>query len=181
MASLDDTLGANYGVAAKDSFRAYGVNKGVLGACIYEALNLLEAALVAGPGGTGAQDHVDKAWAVYYGSRTTSPWKSAAEVSKKRESTDDFGSGTVLVWDRLHFAFKQARDALAAGGNAATAADAVQSIKKMIILTFARATLKYSHTRQPAAADYQAGYHMEGDAYYRVFAGAALSFLDNDS
>jgi len=183
MASLDDTLGANYGVAAKDSFRAYGVNKGVLGACIYEALNLLEAALVAGPGGTGAQDHVDKAWAVYYGSRTTSPWKSAAEVSKKRESTDDFGSGTVLVWDRLHFAFKQARDALAAGGNAATAADAVKSIKKMIILTFARATIKYSHNRQKSAKteDYGAGAHMEGDAYYRIFAGVALSFLGNDA
>ena len=47
------------------------------------------------------------------------------------------------VFSQLHFAFKQARDALAAtGGNADTAADAVKSIKKMIILTFARATIK---------------------------------------
>ena len=43
----------------------------------------------------------------------------------------------------MHFAFKQAKDALAAtGGNADAAADAVKSIKKMIILTFARATIK---------------------------------------
>ena len=47
------------------------------------------------------------------------------------------------VFSRLHFAFQQARDALAAtGGNADAAADAVKSIKKMIILTFARATIK---------------------------------------
>ena len=46
------------------------------------------------------------------------------------------------MFGRLHFAFQQAKDALATGGSAATAADAVASIKKMIILTFARATIK---------------------------------------
>merc|ERR1719247_1323103 len=158
----------------------YGVNKGVLGACIFEALNLLEAALAAGPG-AAAQEHVDKAWAAYYGSRDNAG-KSAAEVSKKRESTDDFGSGTAIVFGRLHFAFQQAKDALATGGGAATAADAVASIKKMIILTFARATIKYSHNRMKEGADgYGAGAHMEGDAYYRIFAGVALSFLENDA
>lgn len=178
--SANDGLG-DYGGADKDSFRKYGVNKGVLGACIYEALNLLEAALAAGPG-TAAQEHVDKAWAVYYGSRDNAG-KSAAEVSKKRESSSDFGSGTVMVFPRLHFAFQQAKDALAAtGGSAATAADAVASIKKMIILTFARATIKYSHNRMTEGADgYSAGAHMEGDAYYRIFAGVALSFLGNDA
>ena len=65
------------------------------------------------------------------------------EVTKKREKPSDFGSGSLLVFSRLHFAFQQARDALAAtGGNADAAADAVKSIKKMIILTFARATIK---------------------------------------
>jgi len=59
----------------------------------------------------------------------------------------------------------------------------VKSIKKMIILTFARATIKYSHNRQKSAKteDYGAGAHMEGDAYYRIFAGVALSFLGNDA
>merc|ERR1719310_2111617 len=53
----------------------------------------------------------------------------------------------------------------------------------MIILTFARATIKYSHNRQKSAKteDYGAGAHMEGDAYYRIFAGVALSFLGNDA
>lgn len=179
LASADDTIG-DYGGAEKASMRAYGVNKGVLGACIFEALNLLEAALDAGPG-AAAQEHVDKAWAVYYGSRDNGG-KSAAEVSKKRESTDDFGSGTAIVFGRLHFAFQQAKDALATGGSAATAADAVASIKKMIILTFARATIKYSHNRMKEGTDgYGAGAHMEGDAYYRIFAGVALSFLENDA
>jgi hypothetical protein len=177
--SLDNTLGTAQTGDDLDDFRKYGVNKGVLGACIFEALNLLEAALAA-PAGTTAQDHVDKAWAVYYGSKDGGA-KSAAEVTKKREDPDDFGSGSLLVFSRLHFAFKQARDALAAtGGSADAAADAVKSIKKMIILTFARATIKYSHKRKTASA-YNAGAHMEGDAYYRIFAGVALSFLANDA
>ena len=54
------------------------------------------------------------------------------------------------MFARLNFAFQQTRDALAAtGGNAAAAADGVKLIKKMIILTFARATLKYAHNRNP--------------------------------
>ena len=47
------------------------------------------------------------------------------------------------VFSRLHFAFKQTRDALAAsGGSTTAAADGVKLIKKMIVLTFARATIK---------------------------------------
>merc|ERR1719399_302494 len=177
--SLDDNLGSAHTGADLESFRKYGVNKGVLGACIFEALNLLEAALAAGPS-AAAQDHVDQAWAVYYGSRA-SGGKSAAEVTKKRESSGDFGDTGLNVFARLSFAFQQTRDALAAtGGNADAAADGVKLIKKMIILTFARATIKYSHTRKPAADDYDAAYHMEGDAYYRIFAGVALSFLENN-
>ena len=61
--SLDDNLGSAHTGADLESFRKYGVNKGVLGACISEALNLLEAALAAGPS-AAAQDHVDQAWAV---------------------------------------------------------------------------------------------------------------------
>lgn len=180
--SLDDNLG-DYGGDAKDNFRAYGVNKGVLGACIHEALNQLDAALDAGPS-AAAQNMVDKAWAVYYGSKDGGS-KSAAEVTYKRElkglpdKIPDFYTGTTLVWPRLHVPFKQAKAALAAGGDADEAFEAVQTIKKMIILTFARATIKYSHTRMKTAADYNAGYHMEGDAYYRIFAGTALSFLNN--
>merc|ERR1719161_3086003 len=102
--SLDDNLGSAHTGADLESFRKYGVNKGVLGACISEALNLLEAALVAGPG-TTAQDHVDKAWAVYYGSRADAG-KSAAEVTMKREKASDFGAGTALVFSRLHVPFK---------------------------------------------------------------------------
>jgi len=180
LASADDTLGA-YGGTDTASFRKYGVNKGVLGACVFEALNLLEAALKAGPS-AAAQDHVDKAWAVYYGSRADAD-ASAAEVTMKREKASDFGAGTALVFSRLHVPFKQAKDALAAtGGDADKAASAVKDIKKMIILTFARATIKYSHKRMTTdAASYSAGAHMEGDAYYRIFAGVALSFLENDA
>jgi len=179
MASFDDTLTTTLTDTAKTAAREYGINKGVLGACIFEALNLLEAALAVGPS-ADAQTHVDKAWAVYYGNQANAKY-SAAEVTKKRETATEFGSGT-QVFSQLHFAFKQARDALAAtGGNADTAADAVKSIKKMIILTFARATIKYSHTRRKASDHYSAGSHMEGDAYYRIFAGVALSFLGNDA
>ena len=47
------------------------------------------------------------------------------------------------VFSRLNFAFQQTRDALAAtGGNENAAADGVKLIKKMIVLTFARATIK---------------------------------------
>ena len=40
---------------------------------------------------------------------------------------------------------------------------------------------RYSHNRMTAADTYSAGAHMEGDAYYRIFAGVALSFLENDA
>ena len=47
------------------------------------------------------------------------------------------------VWGRQHAPFLAAKAALAAtGGDAAKAADAVHQIKKGIILTFARATIK---------------------------------------
>merc|ERR1719421_2784785 len=129
-ASLEDTLGQDAGVGDDlETFRKYGVTKGVLGACIFEALNLLEAALAAGPS-AAAQDHVDQAWAVYYGSRA-SGGKSAAEVTKKRESSGDFGDTGLNVFARLNFAFQQTRDALAAtGGNADAAADGVKLTKK---------------------------------------------------
>ena len=45
LASLDDNLGTAHTGADLDSFRKYGVNKGVLGACVYEALNLSRRAL----------------------------------------------------------------------------------------------------------------------------------------
>merc|ERR1719331_3656515 len=177
--SLDNGLGTAHTDADLDTFRTYGVTKGLLGAAIYEALNLLDKALAAGPS-AAAQDHVDKAWAVYYGSREGGAY-SGAEVTKKRESSGDFGDTGLNVFSRLDFAFKQTRDGLAAtGGNANAAADGVKLIKKMIILTFARATIKYSHNRKTADG-YSAGAHMEGDAYYRIFAGVALSFLENDA
>jgi hypothetical protein len=144
-----------------ETLRSYAVSKGLLGVCIFEALNLLDAALALGPS-DDAQDMVDNAWAVYYGSRDDAV-KSAAEVTAKRESSGDFGTTGLNVFSRLHFAFKQTRDALAAsGGSTTAAADGVKLIKKMIVLTFARATIKYSHARKETAeaADYSAKYHM---------------------
>merc|ERR1719331_1973878 len=170
---------SDYGGGA-DSFREYGVNKGLLGACVFEAMNLLEAALAAGPS-DAAQDHVDKAWAVFYGSMDKGD-NSVAEVTAKREKASDFGAGTTLVWGRQHAPFLAARAALAAtGGDAGKAADAVMSIKKGIILTFARATIKYSAKRLLVGGTYSAGAHMEGDAYYRIFAGVALSTFSGDA
>ena len=180
LASLDNTAPvSDYGGGA-DSFREYGVNKGLLGACVFEAMNLLEAALKAGPS-DAAQDHVDKAWAVFYGSKDAGS-KSVAEVTYKREKASDFGAGTTLVWGRQHAPFLAAKAALAAtGGDAAKAADAVHQIKKGIILTFARATIKYSNNRLKPGGTYSAGAHMEGDAYYRIFAGVALSTFSGDA
>jgi len=180
LASLDNTAPvSDYGGGA-DSFREYGVNKGLLGACVFEAMNLLEAALAAGPS-DAAQDHVDKAWAVFYGSMDKGD-NSVAEVTAKREKASDFGAGTTLVWGRQHAPFLAARAALAAtGGDAGKAADAVMSIKKGIILTFARATIKYSAKRLLVGGTYSAGAHMEGDAYYRIFAGVALSTFSGDA
>ena len=40
---------------------------------------------------------------------------------------------------------------------------------------------RYSHNRMKTADTYSAGAHMEGDAYYRIFAGVALSFLENNA
>merc|ERR1719331_1806896 len=56
--SLDNGLGTAHTDADLDTFRTYGVTKGLLGAAIYEALNLLDKALAAGPS-AAAQDHVD--------------------------------------------------------------------------------------------------------------------------
>jgi len=167
----------------KDNFRYYAVAKCGIAALQLQTMYFLEKAMTDAAAGTaGAADLWDQAYAVFTGvnggaSGTVGQLESQGGgkgVMQKRDS--DYPAPAVQARDHVmkHFAAGQ-KAILADTYDSAAATAAADEIRRLIGITFARATLKYSSTMKPASGETEGVYsgtsHAEGFCYWRAMAG----------
>jgi len=140
-------------------------------------LNKAKAATAKDYSATGALFLWDAAYATLIG---VEDGKAVGGVCKKRDK--DFvtaTNGAVKVRDVILKEFQKGKTALIAADTAAVDA-AIAEIQRLVGITFARATIKYSSRAKPAdTGEYNAGYHAEGFCYWRGMAGYFASKSGN--
>merc|ERR1719201_750534 len=168
---------ADKDASIKDSFRNYAVSKCGIAALQLQTMHFLEKALTDAAAGTaGAADTWDQAYAVFVGvpggaAGTVGQLKSQGGdkgVMQKRDG--DFPAPAVQARDQIMKHFAAGQKALLGTYDATAATAAADEIRRLIGITFARATIKYSSTMKPADG-YEAGPHAEGFCYWRAMAG----------
>merc|ERR1719201_1720445 len=168
---------ADKDASIKDSFRNYAVSKCGIAALQLQTMHFLEKALTDAAAGTaGAADTWDQAYAVFVGvpggaAGTVGQLKSQGGdkgVMQKRDG--DFPAPAVQARDQIMKHFAAGQKALLGTYDATAATAAADEIRRLIGITFARATIKYSSTMK-LADGYEAGPHAEGFCYWRAMAG----------
>merc|ERR1719191_568189 len=162
-----------------DSFRYYAVQKCGIAALQLQTMYLLETALTEAAAGTAtAASKWDQAYAIFTGvsgNAAGTVGQLVGGVMQKRDS--DFPAPAVVARDHVmkHFAAGQ-KAILADTYDAAAATAAAAEIRRLIGITFARATIKYSSTMKDAdpitdPAVYSDTGHPESFCYWRAMAG----------
>ena len=167
-----------------DTFRITCGKKAVLGIQTLQTMHRLERSIALGA--QACSVHVwDQAWAFYYGKQGKA---SPFTVSGKRDH--DFATASevhypgVVVNQLIVPLFRQGQLALRLGSfNSTAALEASTAIRRLIVLTYIRAALKYSYLTCPlslgctASEGYGVKYHAEGYTYARAVLGfvAALN------
>ena len=165
-----------------DLFRITCAKKAVLGIHTMQTMHRLERSIALGA--QTCSVHVwDQAWAFYYGKQGKD---SPFTVSGKRDH--DFATASairypgVIVNQLIVPLFRQGQLALSPGSfNRTTALEAASAIRRLVVLTYVRAALKYSYKTCPvstgctASEGYGVKYHAEGYTYARAILGYVAS------
>ncbi len=165
-----------------DLFRITCAKKAVLGIHTMQTMHRLERSIALGA--LTCSVHVwDQAWAFYYGKQGKD---SPFTVSGKRDH--DFATASavrypgVIVNQLIVPLFRQGQLALSPGSfNRTTALEVASVIRRLVVLTYVRAALKYSYKTCPvstgctASEGYGVKYHAEGYTYARAILGYVAS------